>query len=55
MKCIHNHLSGDEVAAYWLPHGCICFEDQLQFLCDYHAWKIANNGWEIYEFIYWGA
>lgn len=55
MKCIHNHPSGDEASLYWLPKGCICFSDQWQYLCDYHAEKIAWQGWEIYEFLYWGA
>jgi len=54
-KCLFNHPSGDEANPYWLPNGCQCSGDQLQFLCDYHALRAADNGWEIYEILYWGA
>jgi len=55
MKCIFDHLSGDEARQYWLPEGCYCFDDQEQFLCDYHALRAEVRGWEIYEIVYWGA
>jgi len=55
MTCIHDHPSGSDSSLYWLPYGCICFDDQLQVLCAYHAERIELEGWEIYEVIYWGA
>jgi len=56
-KCIFgsNHEYECGANPYWLPHGCQCFGDQEQFLCDYHAQRAADRGWEIYEVLYWGA
>jgi hypothetical protein len=43
MRCIHHRNSSRHVdpptGIYYFPHGCACFSDKYQLLCDQHAYK----------------
>jgi hypothetical protein len=55
--CIFDSLFGcqdEPVGLFYLPGGCYCFADQLQYLCWHHLHKSAAlKG--IHEVFYWGA
>jgi hypothetical protein len=53
-QCIHDH-GAEAWSLYWLPGGCFCFTEELQYLRLYHADRSRSPRYEMQEFVYWGA
>jgi hypothetical protein len=52
-KCIFG-CRDEPIGLFFLPGGCYCHADQMQFLCEHH-WRRATALDGIYWFIYFGA
>lgn len=40
----HPRCSDIATAIYYVPQGCICWDDPVQALCNQHAYKAETDG-----------